>query len=1770
MRFSIRHGVVAFSAAFLLPGALHGQTVARYGHSSSLLPNGNVIVIGGESSPGTFVAAANAIELSVPSSDAQFVLGVPTGCTTSLVRSSHTATVLPNGKVLVVGGATTGPAVINSPILYNPNTNQCEATGNAMQSARIHHTATLLANGKVLIVGGDNDLNPGNGVLTTVDLYDPVTNLFTPADNMLASRAGHTATILYNNLVFVAGGYSSATNFLANTELFDLSASGGSQWQPGPVLVRSRAFHTATLLGNGNIMLIGGFNGFDFLDNRGYLETAEIYNPFDNALMAPPAPMSARRIFHTAVLQPSGSVLVTGGLGNITTSYATGGYSFNNGSIIQLGTGGSNAVNEGVIQVTSNLTFPINWTLAKAVSGEIINGVAAYSVRTLTTLADGTVYFTQPGNFSQLDGMSVDGGVLTTNAITLLPPVGRVTFPLKTAAISDTDVNDVPDNIHVSYSGTTTCPAGPNRNCDIGFGSSVNLDVNMSFDASEDGATILQATATLKSGTITKNGGGVNYTVTFTSASSVNIAGGNIADDGTGSVRYTKNGVTFSNLAGQIRNDSDQALADAQIDLANANITGIQVAIAYTVSRVKVDGVAFTTDVTTITIASMNLRRDESYNPKTDTWTLGPKSGHLRMNHSALLNPNGTALFYGGRACDGASCSSLTGPGATFPTLSAWAAEGTLNTGRSNLTLTNLPNGKVLAAGGGSPNPVAAAELYDPVTKAWTVTGSMGAPRSNHTATLLPDGNVLVAGGFISSASTGATSGAEIYYPETGKWVPTGPMVSSRQVHTATLLPNGNVLVAGGFANGAYLSSAELYVSTMAIWMPIRSMGTARGDHTATLLMNDEVLVTGGSNAGGVTSSAELLRLDTFGAALTLSWTPATTMPTIGGRAINGRSGHTASLLRDGRVLVAGGSDGFGEISGAMVFTAGGAGTWTPMTSLGLTGTGAGRDMVVSRLHHTANVLPDGRVLVIGGVTAAGSAIRAVEEFNVDISSWVPQPNLATGRGYHAATVLNNGNVLVVGGSPTPTTVTNVTESTYYGPVRDLNTPAGSVSRIPDIVSVDTGTVDRAGPITFVGNNFKGGGEASGGGAASANSSFHTPRFYIQGMGHGGGFVEDLSASIYTGTNPNWSVVHASVTANLPATAPLLPYGWYQARVTANAQFSNAFVVQAGPPKPTGTPGIPSPTVLDPATVLWSWTPAAGCPAAGICEGYHVYSATNSVFFSTVSATCPGGTCQYLQTGIPAGAVASIRVSPYNISGDGVPVISTASLVTTSLAIAGVVGTPQTTNSILWTWNAIPSALSFRVQSRSTGTYLAVPTTNSFLEVGLGTNTAQSIQVQAFDGVQYGPMTPSATTYTLADVPVFINPGVTAISTGGFTTHWGTGANPANTRYRVTTSSGATGPTVTVSTTTGNLHSVQNQTPNKSFQVRVAAVNGDNIATAEIITANLYTLASPPTVPAIIGNSLSTVILAWAANGNPTNTRYQVRASSDDFVTSVSTPVPFSDNHTTLSATVSGLITSQLYKFEIYARNEDSVETLPAVISTTTFNGGGPPGSIAAQIDNGQNTNMTGTIGSGRTVLARFIPNTFPGTPTVFISSRTTVSCGGVTVVPNGAISVTVNPEQQPVHPILLGISYSAAETVGFDLSRLTITRYDPSSGVCVPLSTSLDSNRMMLFAQTNHLSDFQIAQVNPSDSVNNIRIFPNPFNSSDQSYVTFDHLPASARVRVYTLRGNLVLDGEANAAGILTWGATNPNSRSVASGIYLVVVESNGQREVRKLAVVR
>lgn len=268
-------------------------------------------------------------------------------------------------------------------------------------------------------------------------------------------------------------------------------------------------------------------------------------------------------------------------------------------------------------------------------------------------------------------------------------------------------------------------------------------------------------------------------------------------------------------------------------------------------------------------------------------------------------------------------------------------------------------------------------------------------PRSGHSATLLPDGKVLIAGGMRRNQDFYRS--AELYDPKTGKFQPTGSMNVARVGHEAVLLRSGKVLVVGGWSGWTATDSAELYDPTSGRFTNIVKMTSPRGNPSATLLDNGDVLIAGGGltdSPAGV-STAELFHAATskFEAVSPMHY---------------GRISQTATLLKDGRVLIAGGR---GETVSAT------AELYDPkMKQFVLTA-----KMLTARYKHTAGLLPDGRVLIAGGSDERdwNGTIKSAEVYDPHTGKFTAAASLNDSRYKlpETAAIVGSGGVLIAGGS---------------------------------------------------------------------------------------------------------------------------------------------------------------------------------------------------------------------------------------------------------------------------------------------------------------------------------------------------------------------------------------------------------------------------------------------------------------------------------------------------------------------------------------------------------------------------------------------------------------------------------------------------------------------------------------------------------------------------------------------------------------------------------
>ncbi|MDQ4069079.1 MAG: hypothetical protein M3203_06360 [Actinomycetota bacterium] len=399
------------------------------------------------------------------------------------------------------------------------------------------------------------------------------------------------------------------------------------------------------------------------------------------------------------------------------------------------------------------------------------------------------------------------------------------------------------------------------------------------------------------------------------------------------------------------------------------------------------------------------------------------KGVELSKETLALLEPSRTPLYLGlaglGLLVVVVLFLALRGGGDTeeastqaLPAVGTWSPLPDLVNIRGTTTVVLLKDGRALAAGGGVGQiAVPAAELFDPAKGVWESTGSMSQARRGHQAVLLGDGRVLVAGGI---AEGELLSSAEIYDPATGQWTTTAPMTVPRLGNTLTLLGNGNVLAAGGTspetasgAGGGQTirpdATAEIYNVQTGRWAKTAGgMTTPRFEHTATLLDDGRVLVVGGLGppVSGVSESL----------ATTEIYDPAVDSFRRSNNLTDARTNHSAVKLPDRSVLVvggAGGANGDTSLATAEVFNPG-DGSWTSVGALS-----------GSRSGHSAVVFSDGRVLVAGGESKTRGTRRSLasaEIFNLERREWQSAGNMNCPRSEAGATVLGDESAIVVAG----------------------------------------------------------------------------------------------------------------------------------------------------------------------------------------------------------------------------------------------------------------------------------------------------------------------------------------------------------------------------------------------------------------------------------------------------------------------------------------------------------------------------------------------------------------------------------------------------------------------------------------------------------------------------------------------------------------------------------------------------------------------------------
>jgi hypothetical protein len=699
--------------------ALPALTSPRFAHTATLLADGRVLIVGGQDEIFDDTNDKDILyewtQHTLATAEVHDVRAATVMTTGSLAspRHDHTATVLSDGRVLIVGG-TNETGRLASAEIYDPATGLFTMTG-SLATARDQHTATLLPDGKVLVIGGHGATAD---TIATTEVYDPSTGQFTAAGSLASPRYRHSATLLPSGKVLIAGGYRfGIPGAMASAELY--APSSGAFSATGS-MASARSQHTATLLSDGKVLVVGGTGDFD--GTLGYVDyaSAELYDPATGAF-TPTGTLGVKRLTHTATLLLDGDVLIAGGYNHLGTR---------------------------TDQLSAELYHPASGTFSTVGPLPEIR-----SSHTATRLADGRVFI-----------------------------AGAYGFVTATAV----------------YDPTTHT-----------FSSRATDREGHTATALPDG-TVLFAGGT-------NNGGYLATSAIYDPASFA------LAPSGT--------------LAGPRAGQTATLLAEGRVFL----------------------------------IGGFNLKNQpmvpgEIYDPVTRSFSLAGMPGTDRISHTATRLANGKVLVVGGWYGGTLASTELADPAnKTF------APSGSLATARQLHTATLLADGRVLIAGGqGASGSLASAEIYDPATGTFKATGSMATGRFSHSATALPDGRVLMIGGWSGTVTTSssfptsyqgqAVGGAELYDPASGTFSPAGALNQASYAHAAALRPDGTVLILGGSNSAspvvwaafhrAALDRAEIYDLATKTFSTAGKMKIPRDAPTATTLATGDVLIAGGNAAG--------------------------------------------------------------------------------------------------------------------------------------------------------------------------------------------------------------------------------------------------------------------------------------------------------------------------------------------------------------------------------------------------------------------------------------------------------------------------------------------------------------------------------------------------------------------------------------------------------------------------------------------------------------------------------------------------------------------------------------------------------------------------------------------------------------------------------------------------------------------------------------------------------------------------------------------------------
>ncbi|MDQ3098811.1 MAG: hypothetical protein M3Q44_03625 [bacterium] len=997
-----------------------GNIHVRSAPQATLLKNGKVFITGTNLDPG---AGQSVSEIYDPIGNT-FSLGP----VLNYNRRLHNQALLPNGKVIIIGGIATGAAP-TVPEIYDPVTNTVVISA-ARNASKGRSTAVVLNNGKILHIGSTSSRSIS-------EIYDPATDDFIDAgwNTKAIDRVHDAATVLPNGKVLLAGGAD--VSDYSSSELFDPASN---TWSVGPNMSVIRRQANATYIPKSQKVLVYGGASTDATAS-----SAEVYTPatdmqvsqFDykgNIILKGASQGSLNPLTHKkpkVAIDTTGDVVIAWQEDKDTKSQFQG-VRHNYDANARFDYGRDPSVVGNCQNGTGCAAIPAILSPSVQIAAQKICNQAACGDAGTTS---GERQWGNNQNTYNANNPDNVGVATLRNA----QNVNIISDGTSTAIIYDSDSgsttdigsNPKPDtktrkiyaqkldaNGNAVWSGGWSAPSGgmiTNRRTQT----STLLPNGTVLLAGGRNAAVLSSAEVHNPDTLTSVATTNNMTVNKINHAASLLSNGRVLITGGGTTSTTSS--STANLFTPSSTSGAFAATAGNMKISRSDQTSVllrngKVLLAGGRTSTTATSTAELFDPTTVTAANV-------FTATTNNLTAG-----VRYGHRATLLPNGNVVISGGTNGTGPLSSAEIYDDAT----GTWSSASIMVQKRSMFSLTLLPNGKILAVGGciagnctaGSANRTSTAEIFDPLKNSWTSTaGSLVlGVRSEHSASLLPSGKVVIHGGTTDGTTFLSTS--EIYDPLTGTFTAGSVAQTGRKDHDTISLANGKLMTVDGWNGTTAYSNAEILtidqqISTanstnsqnpdlvkdslgniQAVWQAWRSEGLSPGTSGGSWkVMTQEI---NNPSSGSITKQ--------YPTGTTSAWAATGNLST-------GKRNISTVLLPSGKVLASGGFTTV-SVSDAEIFDPQ-SGTWTATAN----------NMAKAHSNHASYLLKNGKVIVAAG---SGTSSSAAEIYDPTSNTWIAGPNLTTGRSEFVTSALNNGTIMIGSGVNGAGTV--VTTSEIYNP----------------------------------------------------------------------------------------------------------------------------------------------------------------------------------------------------------------------------------------------------------------------------------------------------------------------------------------------------------------------------------------------------------------------------------------------------------------------------------------------------------------------------------------------------------------------------------------------------------------------------------------------------------------------------------------------------------------------------------------------------------------